>query len=114
MSQLDTIVIRCDRPGQLGELLHAVQAQLPHDAKLRLNWITIRYMELYGLDGRLKRVNNRTVAQILAEFDPKDDAPLDWMEEATPIAGGEIDGVRWELHDAPDANAAKSDRRDGK
>ena len=106
MSQLDAIMIRSESAERLDEVLEAVQSQLPLESRIRFNRITIRYMELYDLDGLFARVNNRTVAQVLAEFDPKDDAPLDWMDDATQIASGERDGVRWELHDAPDGNDA--------
>jgi hypothetical protein len=53
-------------------------------------------------------VNNRSVAQVLGEFDPKDDAPLEGMDDATPIARGENGGVLWQLHDAPGAEDARS------
>jgi len=38
------------------------------------------------------RVNNRTVSQIFAEYQAVD---------AKPLASGEVDGVRYELYDAP-------------
>ena len=53
---------------------------------LRLCEINKEYFLAYGFEGVLRRMNDRTVSQIFAEYQPGD---------VKEIASGEVDGVRW-------------------
>jgi hypothetical protein len=72
-------------------LTAALQA-LPSEPRKRLRGIEKNYFAWYGLDGMDQRMNDRTVAQIFAEYQPVD---------VKPLATGEVEGVRYELYDAP-------------
>jgi hypothetical protein len=51
------------------------------------------YVHQYGTKGAFERLNNRSIASILAEHDS--------MEFPTPSASGEKDGVSWALYEPP-------------
>ena len=70
--------------------LTAVIQSLPPEMKKQLHEIRKRYFAQYGMEGLLQRLNNRTVAQIFAEYQPRD---------LRPLASGEVDDVRFELYD---------------
>jgi hypothetical protein len=72
-------------------LTAAVQA-LPAELGNRLHNIRCSCFAKYGFEGAYKRLNNRSVTQILAEFQDV---------ESKPIVSGELDGIRYELHDRP-------------
>jgi hypothetical protein len=63
---------------------------LPPEISNRLREIRRNYFAWHGFEGAQRRLNNRTVAQILAEYEPLD---------VKPVASGEVDGVRYELYD---------------
>ena len=50
------------------------------------------YFARYGFDGVYERMSNRTVSQIFGEYRP---------EDVNPIASGEMNGMRYDLYDAP-------------
>jgi hypothetical protein len=50
------------------------------------------YIGRYGIEAAYKRLNNRTVSQIVAEYK---------SDDVEPLAAGEVEGVRYELYDAP-------------
>jgi hypothetical protein len=76
--------------------INAIGSELPLDIRKRFNKVFKAYWQRYGFEGAFQRLNNRTVAEILAEYDPRDDP--------TPIASGELEGLRYELYEAPGAN----------
>jgi hypothetical protein len=69
---------------------NALIRTLPPETRQRLSEIQKSYFAAYGLEGVYARMNNRTLSQIFAEFQPV---------EIKPIASGEEDGVQWALYD---------------
>ena len=84
--------IKCEISEQVVGAMNAVMPLLPQDVRKRFNKLKLFYLQRYGVKALFERVNNRTVAEILAAFD--DDNGL------TRIRSGEIDGVRYELFDS--------------
>jgi len=85
--------------------MNAVMPQLTPEVAKRLNMIKLRYLQFYGEEGLYERVNNRTVSRILAEYSGDD---------PTPIASGQIDDIRYELFEAPEAGKETGEKRKGK
>lgn len=69
-----------------------VISSLPRETAKVLASIRKNYFSAFGVEGWYQRMNNRSVAQIVAEYQPGDEHP---------IASGELDGVRWALYDPP-------------
>ena len=65
---------------------------LPRETRKRLRAIRNTYIIAYDLNGAFERMNNRSLAQIIAEYQEPD---------MKPVASGEVDGVRYELFDSP-------------
>ena len=78
--------------GDFSRSLSAVIQLLPSEMGKRLHDIRRNYFARYGFNGAYQRMNNRTVSQIFEELQPMD---------VEPIAAGEVDGVRYELTEAP-------------
>jgi hypothetical protein len=93
MSDFESLLISGSNPMEFGQSLTKVCQTLPAEMANRLHSIRKMYFAAYGLDGQYQRMNNRTVAQIFAEYQ---------RTELKPIASGEMDSVRYELYDAPD------------
>lgn len=87
--------ISCETHDSVMATLDRLKPQLPIDVRRRFTFMQLRYWQLHGEDGLFERVNNRTVGEILAVFESH--------EKSAPIASGEIDGLRYQLYDAPDA-----------
>ena len=77
--------------------LTKVIQSLPPEMKRRLHEIRKNYFAWYGFEGAQERLNNRTVSEIFAEYRPVD---------VQPLASGEVEGVRYELFEAPPSEAA--------
>ncbi len=69
-------------------------------AKVERDFISFK-LSGFDVEGLYRRMNNRSVAQILAEDDLKPDP--------TPLASGQIGEVRYELYDAPDPRNTRLD-----
>ena len=80
------------------EAVNEVRQQLSPEFRKRLAKVERDFISFklsgFDVEGLYRRMNNRSVAQILAEYDLE--------PHPTPIASGQIDGVRYELYDAPD------------
>src|SRR5262249_37347691 len=81
-------------------LTEVIQA-LPPEMRKRLHDIRRNYFAWYGFEGAYQRMNDRTVSQIFAEYQPMN---------VTPVASGEVDGVRYELHEAPPPRSEGGER----
>jgi hypothetical protein len=66
--------------------------KLPREDAKRLCAIKDSYSAIYGFEGAHERMNNRSVLQIFAEYQPTD---------VKPIESGEVDGMRYRLYEAP-------------
>jgi hypothetical protein len=94
MTDYEAIVLSCPAFADFSRAFAAVCRALPPEMRERLSSILKNYFAAYGIEGACQRMSNRTVAQIFAEYQPVDVAP---------IASGEADGVRYDLYDAPPA-----------
>jgi hypothetical protein len=65
---------------------------LPPETQKRLRRIRNRYIIAYGPEGAFERMNNRSLAQVIAEYQEPG---------MRPVTSGELDGVRYELYDSP-------------
>jgi hypothetical protein len=61
---------------------------VPPEIKKKMTDIMINYITSFGPEGVFERFNNRSIAQILAEYEPG---------QADVIASGEEQGVKWRL-----------------
>jgi hypothetical protein len=92
MADLEKIVLSCSSFDQFSNSFRDVIAALPPETVKRLRDILQSYFGKYGIEGACRRMNNRTVAQILAESQAVD---------VEPIASGEIDNVQYKLYEGP-------------
>jgi hypothetical protein len=82
------------------KVVNQVKDALPSGWSEQFVEIVQDYSQKYGPEGALERINNRTVAQIFADHELEDmNEPGDRKE----IASGEIDGMRYQLFEAPPA-----------
>ena len=92
MADLHAIRVSGSNLQEFSRALTAAFQALPPGERERLKEIDRRYFGRYGFEGTYARMNNRSVAQIFAEYEPV---------EVKPIASGEMDGVRYELYPPP-------------
>ena len=76
----------------LTAVLREINAVDPGTAR-RLDKIRRECVGRFAFQGEYERMNNRTVAQIFAEYKPTG---------AKPVAAGEVEGMRFSLYKAPD------------
>ena len=93
--------ISCEGSQDIVRAMNAVMPKLPRDVRKRLHRLVLKYLHLDDLEGLYQRVNNRTVEEILARIVPGDDP--------TPIASGEVDGLRYELYDASPVDSGNNE-----
>lgn len=89
----EDVFISCANPDRIMGTIDAVMPQLTVEVRRRLNMIKLVCWQRYGFDGLFERTNNRSVATILSEFAS--------MDMPSPIASGELDGLKYELFDVP-------------
>jgi hypothetical protein len=90
------LLISCGAATEIVRTMSRATPRLAPGVRERFNLIPVSYLQHYGVEGLYERVNNRTVAAILAEFDPADELNL--------IESGEVEGVRYKLYEAPNAD----------
>jgi hypothetical protein len=73
---------------------------LPPETRKRLRHIRNEYIFAYGNEGAFQRMNNRSLAQVMAEFQEPD---------MKPVASGERDGMRYELYDSPSLEGQRAE-----
>lgn len=91
MTDSRTLLISGSSLQEVSTCLTKVMQGLPPELSKQLRTILRTYVGAYGIEEAYKRLNNRTVAQILA------DRPID----VKPVAAGEKEGLRYELYDPP-------------
>jgi hypothetical protein len=92
MKVFESLLVSGSSFHEFSNSLTAVIQTLPPEMRKRLRDIRKNYFCWYGLDELYKRLNDRTVSQIFAEYQPID---------VEPIASGEVDGLRYDLYEAP-------------
>jgi len=93
---------------RFGEFVSACNAVLPFlsiDLQDRFHKVLNAYLVQFGTNGAFKRLNNRTMASIIAESDS--------ISPLTPELTGEVDGVRYSLFDALTNPEKGSERKPG-
>ena len=89
--QLDH-VFACTGPGAIVRELNVFTSSLPVETRREIARVCSEYTAMFGVEGALMRLRDRTASQILAEFIPAN---------RDPLAAGEIDGIRYRLYDRP-------------
>lgn len=96
-----SLITACSEPAMIRDATNDVRRQLSPEFRVRLAKVERQFIsfELNGFDleGLHRKMNNRSVAEILAENDLEPDP--------TPIASGQIGKVRYELFDSPDSRS---------
>src|SRR5262245_12210612 len=100
MSDIDKIVVSCKSWEDIGAAVSEAKRALPLETKKRLTKIFSSYLVRYDLEGVYERMNNRTVAQIFAEYQP---------EDLPEVASGEVGGVKYHLYEAPPRRVSDGD-----
>jgi hypothetical protein len=104
-SDYEAITVSGSTLQEIASSLTVALQSLPPEMSRRLRTILKNYFGWYGAKAAYERLNNRTVAQIFAEYQPRD---------VRPLATGEVDGVRYELYEAPRRNRRDENPRDEK
>ena len=87
-----TIVVSCSGRNQIVGAVNKAKSALPLDIRKKLAAIFSDYLAMYGIDGTFERMNNRSVEQIFAEYQPGN---------LKIVASGEVDGLKYRLSEAP-------------
>jgi hypothetical protein len=85
---------------EISRSLTQVIRTLPPELSKQLHLIRRNYMGWYGVEEGFNRLNHRTVSQIFAEYQEIN---------VEPLASGEVEGVRYELYDAPPPDPGDSE-----
>ena len=87
------IRVTCEDPqriiGAINKIMPEVTRRYSRQFARQLNEIKLDYLQSYDLQGLYERTNNRTVEQIMAEYQPCD--------RTQTVASGEVDGVQFRL-----------------
>ncbi len=89
MAQCERIYLCCSEPTQLVTALNRILADLQPDDRRRLIEVFKNYVTGYGIERTYELMNNRSVEQICAEYQPPN---------SKPIVMGEVDGARYALY----------------
>jgi hypothetical protein len=104
MTDFGTLLVSGSNPDEIAASVARVYQALPEEVRKRFHNIRRNYILWYGPIESLNRLNNRTVSQIFSEFRPL---------ERKPLAAGETDGMRYELHDAPPPDEGEKENGSG-
>jgi hypothetical protein len=104
MTDYGELLVSGSTPQDVARSVTAVFRLLPQEMAQRLRTIRRNYFLWYGYEESLERLNNRTISQIFSEYQPLD---------VKPIAAGEIDGLRYELHEAPPGETSEGEEQSG-
>lgn len=112
MSDFGSAIISSARLDDFGDTCFKVAEALPKEIRIRFNRILLYCMEHYGEEGAYKRLNNRSVSQIFAEYPAVELKDVVGPKDLELIATGEVDGMRWELYDPPSPKTTDDERSD--
>jgi hypothetical protein len=102
MIDLDSLRLDCPTLEGFSEALTRIQQALPPELRPHFREILGSYFLSFDIDGMYERLNNRTVAQIFAEYKPG---------EPQVLASGEVDGVRYQLSEPARPPSKKEDSK---
>jgi hypothetical protein len=88
MASLSELFITCSNYKEIPAAYNKINPSLPREIKDRMNEIMVNYMTRFGPKGVFERFNNRSIAQILAEYEPGEIEVLD---------SGEMDGLKYKV-----------------
>jgi hypothetical protein len=104
MEDYMSLKIVCSTLNEIVSALNAITPRLPLDIRKRLVNVYLFYSRNFGIAGVFERLNDRSVAAILSEFEPENDQ--------SPIEEGELNGVRFKLFAPPTGHTSVSDTPD--
>jgi hypothetical protein len=102
MADLESVGLSCSAIEEFSSAFAAVCRSLPPEVARRLKDVLKNHFAAHGIHGAYERMNNRTVAQIFAEYRPLN---------VKPLAAGEMEGVRYELYDAPSRSSNDDEQK---
>ena len=79
--------IKCKSPEEIIRVMNALTPELPREVRRQFHTVKLCYVQSFGLEGLYNRVNNRTVAEILA-------LPI----EGDLIRTGNLEGTQYDLY----------------
>jgi hypothetical protein len=82
---------------------NSVAQSLPYDVRERLTSVVISYLMAYNHEEVRTRLNGRTVAQILEQYEPP--------PQQAVVKSGEVDGVQYTLYAPPTDQVTGSPHR---
>jgi hypothetical protein len=89
VSESEQLAVTCSKPDEIVGAINKVVRTLTPELRKPFREILMNYVSCYTNQEIFDRMNNRTVAQIIAEYRPG---------IAKEIASGEVDGVRYHLY----------------
>jgi hypothetical protein len=104
MTDFENLLVFGSSPSEISKSVKSVFQALPPEMAKEFRTIRVNYLLWYGPLEANERLNNRTVAQIFSEYRPL---------EKKPMAAGELDGVRYELYEAPPVDSTDDERKSG-
>jgi hypothetical protein len=93
MPESGDMVVLCSDYQQIVAVMNQIMPSLAPEVRRRLNTVKLAYLQAYGVKGLYDRVNGRSVAQVLAEYQEP--------QGRSVVAEGERDGDRFTLCDLP-------------
>jgi hypothetical protein len=103
VSDFEAIRLSGSNLEEFGKSLNAASKSLPPPMRKRFLSVFSAYFGSYGLEGAYQRMNERTIGQILSEFQEP---------EAKIVASGELDGMKYTLYDTPHRDDSAPDASD--
>jgi hypothetical protein len=105
MVDVESPMIICKSALEVVGTMNALMPKLPPDVRKQLNMIKLSYLQRYGVDGLHSRVNDRTVAAILTEFQEAD--------LLRQVKSDDFDGIHVDLFDSgPDGELGGNDTQE--
>ena len=88
MADYNETVFSCAREQDVPLAYNKIHTELSPEISKQVKEIMLDYLKRFGLNGVFDRMNNRSISQILADYEPG---------QAKCIASGEKEGIRYEV-----------------
>jgi len=90
------VLIDCNAVEDIVHACNVAKLELQLELRHLLNSIFTSYLVRFGIAGVFERLHNKTVAQVITEYDA-DESPK-------PLISGELDGLKFELFSKPEGH----------
>src|SRR5262245_59921565 len=99
MADSEDPLLSCARWEEFVGAYNRLSVSLPPETRSRMKEIMLNYFSRFGHQGVFERMNNRTISQIMAEYEPG---------QIRPVVSGETEGVRYDLYPKTSSGEVKS------